>query len=121
MEIFPLPYLRDFKKKSKHSTTSVVFQSGKKQVQRNAVKPLKTWSFQCSGLKEHQEILEAFHDAHGGNTVPFQIYNDNDELVTVRFADPELQCDLVKEIDVTSPTGSKVVGFTANINVESVI
>ena len=121
MEIFPLPYLRDFSGKSKYATTKVVFASQKAQVQRQSVKPMKTWSFECSGLIEHLATLQAFHDSHGGNTVPFQFYDEHDVLTTVRFTDPELQYKFLKELDTASPTGSKVVGFTSNITVESVI
>ena len=121
MQTFPLPYLRNFDKKTKYANTEVVFASQKSQIQRNAVNPVHTWSFECSGVIEHLAILQRFHSDHAGNAVPFYFYDDNDVQTRVRFESPELQYKLVKELDTASPTASRTVGFTANIVVKSVL
>jgi hypothetical protein len=121
MKVFPLPYVFDVDKDTTYSTTTVVFQSQKKQVQRGAIAALNTWRIQCKGDEIQLKTLEAFHDSVGGNADPFLFYNEDGVQIAARFAEPKLSKKLFREFTLDNPTHGNVVGFTANITIESVI
>lgn len=121
METFPLPYVFEAKKKSKYANTTVVFQSQLKQVQRNAIGVLRTWSITCKGDNDDREILEAFYDDMYGTHGQFTFYDENNAPVTARFATDEPEYTLIREFSTTEVTHGKVVGFTANISVEGMV
>lgn len=121
MEKFPLPYLFDVDKKTTYSTKEVVFESGKKQIQRTAVQPKKEWTFSCRGDNTQREVLENFFDSVGGNTTPFLFEDENGKQQTVRFSQNGLTIRVKRDYSLSSGTKGIPVGFEASITVERVL
>ena len=118
METFPLPYVFSIDKDVTYKTTSVSFQSGKKQVQRTAVSPETKWKIQCKGDNAQRILLESFHGRMGGNTKTFYFYDENNEQRIVRFAEQGISMKLIREFSTTTVTHGTVVGFTCDVTVE---
>lgn len=118
METFPLPYTFEITKDTKYATTTVKFQSQKKQVQRNAVQPSISWKINVKGSVDNHKTLESFHDRMGGNAVPFYFLDENLVQQKVRFAEQGMSVKLLREFTLDNPTHGKVVGFTADITLE---
>ena len=121
MQTFPLPYVFEIKKKSKYFNTTVTMQSKLKQIQRTAIGILRTWDIVCKGDNDERELLEAFYDEMYGISGKFIFYNENNEAITARFASDEPEYNLIREFSTTEVTHGVVVGFTANLSIESVI
>ncbi len=121
MLTFPLPYVFGVSKDIEFKTTSVVFQSGKKQVQQNSVNPLITWKIACRGSDEQRKILENFHKTVGGNTQSFHFIDENLEQRTVRFSEPKLSIKVIRDFSNVNEIHGTVRGFTADITLELVL
>lgn len=115
---FPLKYTFDVEETSTYATTTVTFSSQKKQIQRNAINPLRQWKIQCKGNTAQRLQLKNFHDSVGGNSSVFYFVDPDGVQRKCRFAEPKLTLNDIREFDPTSLTGGTIVGFTAEIVVE---
>jgi phage-related protein len=124
METFPLPYsFRDgIKEEIAYATTEVVFASGKKQVQRHAVNPMKKYKIVVKGTPEQRQTLVDFHKKMGGNTGVFLFVNPEGTTVNCRFSGGSLNIENITDYDPTNTvTFEKIVGFTAEASVETAL
>lgn len=118
METFPLPYTFEIDKEITFATTEISFQSGKKQVQQNAVNPSIKWKIQCKGSNEDRQTLESFHGRMAGNTKVFYFTDENLVQRTVRFSEKTLSIKVIREFSTTNITHGTPIGFTSQITLE---
>lgn len=96
----------------------MVFESQKEQVQQVAVNPMTQWKIKCKGNDTQRQTLESFHASMGGNTKVFLFTDENGVQRQVRFADPKLSTNIIREFTTTNATHGTVVGFTADITLK---
>ncbi len=119
---FPLPYdfREDIEETSAYATRSVTFESQKRQVQRMAIDPLRTWKITCKGNASQRLILKSFHDSVGGNSSVFYFVDPDGVTRTCRFADPKLTMTDIREY-TSGSTGGTIVGFISEIVIETAL
>ena len=118
---FPLPYLFDVEETSTYATTTIVFSSQKKQVQRHGVNPLETWKIDLKGTPAQKTTLKDFWDSIGGNAGKFLFVDPDGNTRTCRFSDNKLTIVDKREFNASSDTHGTIVGFTCETTVEVVL
>lgn len=121
MLTFPLPYTFGVDEDITFATVSVVFESQKKQVQRRAINPARTWKISCKGNATDLQTLIDFQNSVGGNSSTFYFTDPYDVQQAVRFADPKLSLKVTREFTSGNTTHGTIVGFTADITIEKVL
>lgn len=118
LPVFPLPYLFDVEETSTYATTTIVFNSQKKQVQRHGINPLRTWKIELKGTPAQKQTLLSFWDSIGGNAGTFSFVDPDGNTQTCRFSDNKLTITDKREFNTSSDTHGVIVGFTCEAIVE---
>lgn len=115
---FPLPYIADVDETSTFATTSVVFSSQKKQVQRKSIVPLDSWKITIKGDVAERDILKTFWNNVGGNTDKFYFTDPTNTQRLCRFAENKLSITDIREFSSSSATKGTIVGFKCDATIE---
>ena len=118
---FPLPYVFEIDTTKKYATTTVTFNSQKKQVQILSQHPLKSWVITVKGTPDDLTTLQNFFDNRYGNAYPFIFIDEFGNEQQVRFASPQIQTKVKRNFDTSSPTNGQVVGFEASLTLEEAL
>lgn len=123
LETFPLPYSFRFnvEENNEYINRTVVFESQKKQKQRVAIHKLESWKVTIEGTPAERVILREFHERMGGDATPFLFYRPDGTVVQARIADGKLPVKNIRELDTSSPTCGKIIGFICELTIEKVI